>query len=61
MGLGINLYHWLSVAMAANRVTDAGFEAVLMETPQVKAALMPMPITTGRWNAVGIARLSQMG
>ena len=37
------------------------FEAVLMETRQVKAALKAMPIKTDRRNAEGIARLLQMG
>ena len=41
--------------------TDAGFEAVLMETRQVKAALKAMPIKTDRRDAEGIARLLQMG
>ena len=40
---------------------DAGFEAVLMETRQVKAALKAMPIKTDRRDAEGIARLLQMG
>ena len=42
-------------------LTDAGFEAVLMETRQVKAALKAMPIKTDRRDAEGIARLLQMG
>ena len=42
-------------------LTDAGFEAVLMETGQVKAALRAMPIKTDRRDAEGIARLLQMG
>jgi len=46
------LSHWLHKGM-----TDAGFEAVLMETRQVKA----MPIKTDRRDAEGIARLLQMG
>ena len=50
------LSHWLHKGM-----TDAGFEAVLMETRQVKAALKAMPIKTDRRDAEGIARLLQMG
>ena len=42
-------------------LTDAGFEAVLMETRQVKGALKAMPIKTDRRGAEGIARLLQMG
>ncbi len=42
-------------------LTDAGFEAVLRETRQVKAALKAMPIKTDRRDAEGIARLLQMG
>ena len=42
-------------------LTDSGFEAVLMETRQVKAALKGMPIKTDRRDAAGIARLLQMG
>ncbi len=42
-------------------LTDAGFEVVLMETQQVKAALKAMPIKTDRRDAEGIARLLQMG
>ena len=42
-------------------LTEAGFEAVLMETRQVKAALKAMPIKTDRRDAEGIARLLQMG
>ena len=42
-------------------LTDAGFETVLMETRQVKAALKAMPIKTDRRDAEGIARLLQMG
>ncbi len=42
-------------------LTDAGFEAVLMETRQVKSALKAMPIKTDRRDAEGIARLLQMG
>ena len=46
------LSHWLHKGL-----TDAGFEAVLMETRQVKAALKAMPIKTDRRDAEGIARL----
>ena len=42
-------------------LSEAGFEAVLMETRQVKAALKAMPIKTDRRDAEGIARLLQMG
>ena len=42
-------------------LTEAGFEAVLMETRQVKAALKAMPIETDRRDAEGIARLLQLG
>ncbi|MCY4497378.1 MAG: transposase, partial [Rhodospirillaceae bacterium] len=42
-------------------LTEAGFDAVLMETRQVKAALKAMPIKTDRRDAEGIARLLQMG
>ena len=42
-------------------LTEAGFEAVLMETRRVKAALKAMPIKTDRRDAEGIARLLQMG
>ena len=50
------LSHWLHKGL-----TDGGFEAVLMETRQVKAALKAMPIKTDRRDAEGIARLLQMG
>jgi len=40
---------------------DAGFDAVLMETRQVKGALKAMPIKTDRRDAEGIARLLHMG
>ena len=42
-------------------LNDAGFETVMMETRQVKAALKAMPIKTDRRDAEGIARLLQMG
>ena len=48
--------HWLHKGL-----TDVGFEAVLMETRQVKSALKAMPIKTDRRDAEGIARLLQMG
>ena len=50
------LSHWLYKGMI-----DAGFEAVLMETRQVKGALKALPIKTDRRDAEGIARLLQMG
>ena len=50
------LSHWLYKGM-----TDAGFEAVLPETRQVKAALKAMPIKTDRRDAEGITRLLQIG
>ncbi len=50
------LSHWLHKGL-----TGAGFEAVLMETRRVKAALKAMPIKTDRRDAEGIARLLQMG
>lgn len=40
---------------------EAGFEAVLMETRQVKGALKAMPIKTDRRDALGIAQLIRMG
>ena len=50
------LSNWLHKGL-----TDAGFETVLMETRQVKAALKAMPIKTDRRDAEGIARLSSDG
>jgi transposase len=50
------LSQWLHKAL-----TEAGFETVLMETRQVKAALKAMPIKSDRRDAEGIARLLQMG
>lgn len=50
------LSQWLHM-----RLTEAGFEVVLMETRQVKGALKAMPIKTDRRDAEGIARLLQMG
>ena len=40
---------------------DAGLDAVLMETRQVKGALKAMPIKTDRRDAEGIARLLHFG
>ena len=40
---------------------DAGLDAVLMETRQVKGALKAMPIKTDRRDAEGIARLLHLG
>lgn len=42
-------------------LTEAGLEAVLMETRQVKGALKAMPIKTDRRDAEGIARLLHLG
>ena len=42
-------------------LTDAGFEAVLMETRQVKAALKAMPIKTDRRDAEGIGATAADG
>lgn len=50
------LSQWLHRALV-----DAGFDAVLMETRQVKGALQAMPIKTDRRDAEGIARLLHMG
>ena len=50
------LSQWLHM-----RLTEAGFEVVLMETRQVNGALKAMPIKTDRRDAEGIARLLQMG
>ena len=50
------LSQWLHKGMS-----EAGFESVLMETRQVKAAPSAMPIRTDRRDAEGIARLLQMG
>ena len=50
------LSQWLHKGLA-----DAGFEAVLMETRQVQAALKAMPIKTDRRDAEGIAQLLRMG
>ena len=40
---------------------EAGLDAVLMETRQVKGALKAMPIKTDRRDAEGIARLLHLG
>ncbi len=42
-------------------LTDAGLEAVLMETRQVKGALKAMPIKADRRDAEGLARLLHLG
>ena len=42
-------------------LTDAGVDAVLMETRQVKGALKAMLIKTDRRDAIGIARLLHLG
>lgn len=58
-GIGLEagpLSQWLHKGL-----TDAGLDAVLMETRQVKGALKAMPIKTDRRDAEGIARLLQMG
>mgnify|MGYP001084769393 CR=1 FL=1 len=59
IGVGLEagpLSQWLHRALV-----DAGFEAVMMETRQVKGALQAMPIKTDRRDAEGIARLLQIG
>lgn len=43
------------------RLVDAGFEVVLVETRHVKAALSAMPVKTDRKDARGIAQLLRMG
>ncbi len=50
------LSRWL-----VRHLREAGFEAVLMETRQVKGALRAMPIKTDRRDALGIAQLIRMG
>jgi transposase len=50
------LSQWLYAGLAA-----AGFEAVLLETRHVKAALLAMVVKTGRKDARGIAQLLRMG
>ena len=50
------LSRWLHAGL-----TRAGFEAVLLETRQVKAALSAMVVKTDRKDARGIAQLLRMG
>ena len=50
------LSQWLHAGL-----TEAGFEAVLLETRQVKAALSAMVVKTDRKDARGIAQLLRMG
>src|SRR4051812_49645605 len=50
------LSQWLHAGL-----TGAGFEAVLLETRQVKAALSAMIVKTDRKDARGIAQLLRMG
>jgi transposase len=50
------LSQWLHAGL-----TGAGFEAVLLETRQVKAALSAMVVKTDRKDARGIAQLLRMG
>ena len=50
------LSQWLHAGLAA-----AGFEAVLLETRHVKAALSAMVVKTDRKDARGIAQLLRMG
>jgi transposase len=50
------LSHWLHAALIR-----AGFEAVLLETRHVKAALSAMVVKTDRKDARGIAQLLRMG
>src|ERR1700748_1828543 len=45
----------------ASGKTQAGFEAVLLETRHVKAALSAMPVKTDRKDACGLAQLLRMG
>jgi transposase len=59
IGVGLEagpLSQWLHRALA-----EAGHDAFLMETRQVKGALKAMPNKTDRRDAEGIARLLQMG
>jgi len=59
IGVGLEagpLSQWLHRALV-----EAGFDAVLMETRQVKGALKAMPNKTDRRDAEGIARLLHMG
>ncbi|MFV0385287.1 IS110 family transposase [Paracoccus sp. (in: a-proteobacteria)] len=58
-GIGLEagpLSQWLH-----RHLREAGFEAALMETRQVKGALKAMPIKTDRRDALGIAQLLRMG
>jgi transposase len=50
------LSQWLHAGL-----TEAGFETVLLETRQVKAALSAMVVKTDRKDARGIAQLLRMG
>jgi transposase len=50
------LSRWLHAGL-----TKAGFDAVLLETRQVKAALSAMVVKTDRRDARGIAQLLRMG
>ena len=50
------LSQWLHAGL-----TQAGFEVVLLETRQVKAALSAMVVKTDRKDARGIAQLLRMG
>lgn len=42
-------------------IVDGGFEAVLLETQHVKAALSAMPVKTDRKDARGNAQMVRMG
>src|SRR5262249_16822023 len=50
------LSQWLHAGL-----TQAGFEAVLLETRHVKAALSAMTVKTDRKDACGLAQLLRMG
>src|SRR6187431_3605947 len=50
------LSQWLHVGLS-----EAGFEAVLLETRHVKAALSAMTVKTDRKDARGLAQLIRMG
>src|SRR5215217_5562373 len=50
------LSQWLHAGLG-----EAGFEAVLLETRHVKAALSAMTVKTDRKDARGIAQLLRMG
>ena len=50
------LSQWLHAGL-----TNAGYEATLLETRQVKAALLAMVVKTDRKDARGIAQLLRMG